>query len=93
MTFVIGEGDDVHKFIIHREVAYYHSDTFRAGLAGAFKEAGVAEYQIDDTTKEVFKMMVQFMYREDIELKSLKKDAVYTMEWDTECENLVDLWV
>ena len=83
------------RFIVHKEVVAYHSGPLKAGINKQFLEGQTGEYIIDDVPKGAFQLMVQYMYREDFEVKMLQPGAAFSESaaWDQDCEDLVNLWM
>jgi BTB/POZ domain len=59
VTFHIGKDPSMETFKIHKEVACLYSPVLKAALNSQFIEGQTQTYTIDDTTKEVFQLLIQ----------------------------------
>lgn len=92
MTFLVGPGEDPTTFLVHKEVACKHSPVFAAAFNSDFIEGQTQTYQLEDTTVEVFRLLVQWLYSERFNLPTLTH-GVAEFEDDNEFICLVELWV
>ena len=95
VTFLIGPGDNLKKFVVHKEVACYHSGVFDAAFNNpAFTEGQTQTYKMDDTTNGAFRLLVQWLYFKKLEIAQLKEDWVQNKVTATiENNSLAELWV
>jgi hypothetical protein len=67
VTFHIGKGLLKKTFVVHKEVACLYSPVLKAAFNSQFIEGQTQTYTIDDTTKEVFQLLVQWFYGQKFE--------------------------
>ncbi|TVY32907.1 hypothetical protein LOCC1_G007718 [Lachnellula occidentalis] len=95
VTFIIVEGEGEKKkketkFTVHKEVACYHSEVWRAAFNSNFIEGQTQTYRLEDTTPRAFKLLVQWLYFQKIQIKYLEVDNMILSDEDYA---LVELWV
>lgn len=71
---MIGPGDNPEKFMVHKEVACYHSPVFDAAFNSEFIEGQTQAYRLDDTTPRAFRLLVQWLYGQKLALVQLRQD-------------------
>jgi hypothetical protein len=67
VTFHIGKDPSMETFKIHKEVVCLYSPVLKAAFNSQFIEGQTQTYFIDDTTKEVFQLLVQWFYGQKFE--------------------------
>lgn len=92
----MGETDPV-KFVVHKEFVFHSSPVLKAALSNPnFVEAQTQTYRLDDTTEGAFRLLVQWLYTQKLELLQMRQDfdveANEGMEGE-EDQSLVELWV
>lgn len=97
VTFLIGPGDSPKKLIVHKEHACYHSPVLDAAFNGDFIEGQTQTYRIEDTSPGAFRIFVQWLYRQELDLFQLRGSPV-ELDGDsddcfTEDMALAELWV
>jgi hypothetical protein len=93
VTFLIGPEPSPKKFIVHKEIACRHSGVFDAAFNSEFIEGQTQTYRLEDTSEEVFRMLVQWMYGKQLDLISLEGKVVIVKEDLTQDMHLAELWV
>ncbi len=97
VTFLIGPGDSPKKFIVHKEHACYHSPVLDAAFNGNFVEGQTHTYRIEDTSPGAFRLFVQWVYRQELDLFQLKSSDVEEPDDPDQCHvedmELAELWV
>lgn len=78
ITFIIG--DQKKKFIVHKEVACFHSEVLARAFNSGFIEGQTQTYTLDDVSEGAFKLFVQYLYHQEIELRTLASDYDETTE-------------
>lgn len=79
---------------MHKEVACYHSPVFNAAFNSDFIEGQTQTYRLEDTTTRAFKLLVQWLYSQKVQIRQLDNDCVYdSMIFTPETLALVELWV
>ncbi|TVY32908.1 hypothetical protein LOCC1_G007719 [Lachnellula occidentalis] len=71
VTFLIGpENVDVKPktFIVHKEIACYHSPVLNAAFNSDFIEGQTQTYTLDDISEGAFKLLVQWLYSQKLVL-------------------------
>jgi len=92
VTFVIGAGEEATKFLVHKEAACKHSPVFAAAFNSNFVEGQTHTYKLEDTTVEVFRLLVQWLYVERFNLPTLTPGTAEFKD-DDGFMCLVELWV
>ncbi|TVY15912.1 hypothetical protein LARI1_G005895 [Lachnellula arida] len=94
VTFLVGPETETQKpktFIVHKEIACYHSPVLNAAFKSGFIDGRTQTYKLDDVSEGAFKLLVQWLYSQ--------KFAIQTSPADTRDElahislDLVMLWV
>lgn len=95
VTFLIGPGDNPEKFLVHKEVACYHSKVFDAAFNNtAFVEGQTQTYKMDDTSVRAFRLLAQWLYFKKLEIAQLKEDWRKDITVaGAENQSLAELWV
>ncbi|TVY34190.1 hypothetical protein LSUB1_G007683 [Lachnellula subtilissima] len=100
VTFIVvenkGRKKTETKFTVHKEVACYHSTVWRAAFKSNFIEGQTQTYQLEDTTSRAFKLLVQWLYSQRIQVRQLDNDWVRNnaiSESKDEDYALLELWV
>ncbi|KAF5878141.1 uncharacterized protein Bfra_000309ia [Botrytis fragariae] len=68
VTFIVGTGDKQETFQIHKQVACEHSDVWNRAFNSMFIEGQTQTYRIEDTDPEVFRLLTQWVYRDNFDL-------------------------
>lgn len=68
VTFYIGKGDNAKGFVVHKEFACHYSPVFKAAFNSQFIEGQTQTYRLEDTTPEVFQLLVQWLYCQTFDL-------------------------
>ncbi|TVY34189.1 hypothetical protein LSUB1_G007684 [Lachnellula subtilissima] len=71
VTFLIGPENEHVKpktFIVHKEIACYHSLVLNAAFNSGFIEGQMQTYKLDDVSEGVFKLLVQWLYYQKLTL-------------------------
>ncbi|KAH6671118.1 hypothetical protein B0J14DRAFT_595375 [Halenospora varia] len=95
VTFNIGPNGspDQKSFIIHKEVACFHSPVLNAALNSEFIEGQTQTYTLEDTTPGSFRLLMQWLYGGEFKVSQLSADLA-TMsrgERNQEYEHLLEL--
>lgn len=97
VTFLIGPGDSPKKFIVHKEHTCYHSPVLDAAFNGDFIEGQTQTYRVEDTSTGAFRLFVQWLYRQELDLFQLRGSPVEldgnSDDCFTEDMALAELWV
>lgn len=96
VLFKVREASQVVEFLVHKEVACYHSIVFDGAFNGGFRETETLEYELDDTTPRAFQLLVQWLYSQRLELQQLRPNhKALKLSTEDRSENmaLVELWV
>jgi hypothetical protein len=106
VTFIVGTGDSQEEFIVHEEFMCHYSPVLKAGFNSSFVEGSSGEYKLDDVDPAVFRLLIEWIYTQDIEmccgLASLNhpkgwqsknyEDPLVQQFFDKQNDNLVQLW-
>jgi BTB/POZ domain len=80
--------------MVHKEVACYHSKVLDAAFNGSFIESQTKTYELEDTSEEAFRLLMQWLYSQKLVLKQLndseQPDGQTSLAED---KSLVELWV
>lgn len=75
VTFKVTDSGETKIHIVHKEFACYYSPLLDAAFNGNSEIAKAQTFSIGDgTTFDAFDLLVQWFYRQNIQLKSLAKD-------------------
>jgi hypothetical protein len=66
VTFIIGRDPIRETFMVHKEHACRYSPVLDKAFNSTFKEGETQTYSIDDTTVEAFRMFVQWVYSQKL---------------------------
>lgn len=95
----VGKDDDVETFLVHKEVVCRHSPVLKAAFNSGFIEGQTQTYELSHVNSETAKMLVQWLYAQEVTIKQLKQgwkyseDKIHEDEADLEDTNLVNLWI
>lgn len=64
VTFIVGE--EKKRFILHKQIVCKHSEVFKTAFNSQFVEGTTGVYELDDTSGEAFRMLVEYLYSENI---------------------------
>jgi hypothetical protein len=94
VTFIVGKEGETVKFTAHKEVVYYHSTVLEAAFNSNFIEGQTQTYRLEDTSEDVFKLFMQWIYSQKLVLSALR-NSVSKYSWIVEKEfgDLAMLWV
>ncbi|KAF7949514.1 uncharacterized protein EAE97_003023 [Botrytis byssoidea] len=67
VTFIVGTGDKQETFQIHKQIACEHSEVWNRAFNSVFVEGQTQTYRIEDTVPEVFRLLTQWVYREEFD--------------------------
>lgn len=71
-----------HKFLIHKDFICYHSPFFAAAFNGPFQEGTTQTMKLEDVEANVFGILVDWVYTQEVADKSKKLDlATYAKLW------------
>jgi hypothetical protein len=90
VTFLVGECDKEKQFIVHKEFACCYSHILNAAFNSKYIEGQTQTYRFGDTTEEVIQLLVQWLYRQSLDILQLEPSATYDY---AEYESLFDLWI
>lgn len=96
VLFKVKTRSNTVEFLVHKEIACYHSIVFDASFNGGFKEAETLEYELDDTTPGAFQLLVQWLYFQKLELRQLHpghRAVKLTHADQSENMALAELWI
>lgn len=62
------------KFIVHKDYACHYSPVFKAAFASQFLEGQTQEYRLEDTTEEVLRILVQWLYTQELDSPPIWKE-------------------
>jgi hypothetical protein len=105
VTFIIGRDPVRETFMVHKEHACRYSPVLDKAFNSTFKEGETQTYSMDDTTVEAFRMFVQWVYSQKLNvlvhngatslaLQQLQNDSSDHMSaCMKETNNLLKLWV
>jgi hypothetical protein len=93
VTFLIGPDPSPTKFIVHKEIACYHSKVFNAAFNSEFIEGQTQTYRLEDTSEEAFRLLVQWLYAQKLDLLPSKAKKFFSEEALAEDMHLAELWV
>ncbi|CZR51137.1 uncharacterized protein PAC_01012 [Phialocephala subalpina] len=99
VTIRVGKDDDVETFLVHKEVVCRHSLVLKAAFDSGFIEGQTQTYELSHVNSETAKMLVQWLYAQEVTIKQLKQgwkyseDKIHEAEADLEDTNLVNLWM
>ena len=98
VTFFIGDGEEAKTFIVHKEFACHYSPVFNAAFNSSFTEGQTLTYRLEDTTEGAFRLLVQWLYTQKLDLLQLNDessdDETYSdSTWDENNRGLVELWI
>jgi BTB/POZ domain len=54
--------------LVHKEVACLHSPVFKTAFNGSFVEGKTQTYRLEDTSVDVFRLLVQWLYSQKFKL-------------------------
>jgi hypothetical protein len=91
VTFLIGP--DEKKFIVHKEFACHYSQVLNAAFNSQFIEGQTQTYRLKDTTEGTFRLFVQWLYYQQLELLQLQGDDVDNNIANDEDKSLFGLWI
>jgi hypothetical protein len=97
VTFCIGKGDNVKKFVVHKEFACRYSPVLKKAFSSGFVEGQTQTYKLEDTTEFAFRFLTQWFYREKLDLDVHKDEISETgADHKIKCAKqglaLVELW-
>lgn len=98
VTIVVGTLPNVEEFMVHKEVACFHSPVLDAAFNSRFIEGQTYRYILEDTTPRAVRLLVQWLYSKNLELVQLRgypsKQAIVDAESaQSEDMALAELWV
>ncbi|TGO53103.1 hypothetical protein BOTNAR_0305g00060 [Botryotinia narcissicola] len=67
VTFIVGTGYKQETFQIHKQIACEHSEVWNRAFNSVFVEGQTQTYRIEDTDPEVFRLLTQWVYREEFD--------------------------
>jgi hypothetical protein len=91
VTFLIGSNEN--KFIVHKEFACHYSPVLKAAFNSQFIEGQTQTYRLEDTTEGTFRLFVQWLYYQQLELLQLQDGNVDDNLVIDEDESLFGLWI
>jgi hypothetical protein len=91
VTFFIGP--DEKKFLVHKEFACHYSPVLKAAFNSQFIEGQTQTYRLKDTTEGIFRLFVQWLYYQQLELLQLQDDDVVDDLAIYEDKSLFGLWI
>jgi hypothetical protein len=91
VTFLIGP--DEKKFIVHKEFACHYSPVLNAAFNSQFIEGQTQTYRLEDTTEGTFRLFLQWLYYQQLELLQLQDGNVDDNLVIDEDESLFGLWI
>lgn len=81
VKFIIGKAPEkIGEFLIHKEVACYYSPVFNAAFNNDLVEGQSFEYRIDDTTGEVFEILITWLYSQTFYIPEAKSTTEKTLD-------------
>ncbi|CZR51124.1 uncharacterized protein PAC_00999 [Phialocephala subalpina] len=92
-------GDSTEKFVVHKDFACHYSPVLRAAFNSNFLEGQTQEYQLQGTTEDAIRQVVNWFYTQKLDIRQLgpegniKKGQVDTDLKRKEDATLVELWV
>ncbi|CZR51140.1 uncharacterized protein PAC_01015 [Phialocephala subalpina] len=96
VKLIVKEDGLQQTFTVHKEHACFHSPVLRAAFTGNFLEGYIQQYRFDDeTTFHPVKLLVQWIYKESLELTQTDNadDTVRPIKWQEEDMALAQLWI
>ncbi|KAE8446872.1 hypothetical protein EG329_011503 [Mollisiaceae sp. DMI_Dod_QoI] len=94
VKLLIGEGPTPVEMSVHKEVACQRSPILRAAFCGNSSEGNVETYDMQHVDERTAKLLIQWLYTENLVVKQLKEDWVEDGKVaNEEDRNLIDLWV
>ncbi len=97
VTFLVGPDPAPVEFLVHKEVVCHHSRVLAAAFNGNFTEGQTQTYRLQDTTERAFRLLVQWIYSQKLNLLQTSLERVAslvgdrTAKADDDC-SLVELW-
>ncbi|CZR51183.1 uncharacterized protein PAC_01058 [Phialocephala subalpina] len=79
VTFLIGP--NAKPFLVHKEVILNKSEVLAAAFSSNFIEGQTQTYHIDDTTEEVFRFFVQWLYSDKLEVWQLNEERKHDIRY------------
>ncbi|TVY89926.1 hypothetical protein LAWI1_G004842 [Lachnellula willkommii] len=77
VTFLVGpetKNRKPKKFIVHKEIACYHSPVLNAAFKSGFIEGRTQTYKLDDVSEGVFKLLVQWLYSQKLTVQYFDRE-------------------
>ncbi|KAE8446871.1 hypothetical protein EG329_011502 [Mollisiaceae sp. DMI_Dod_QoI] len=87
-------GEQLVEVTVLKEVACLRSPVLKAAFCGSFIESQTQAYKLCHVNKATARMLVQWLYTQDLEINQMKDDWMPTDgAGDEECINLAKLWI
>lgn len=92
VTFEIGKGDAMEIFVVNKEVACFYSPVLKAAFTSNFIEGQTQTYKLEDVESGVFQLLVQWLYRQNIESSytKIEMNALFVDPPTPEIEAVID---
>jgi hypothetical protein len=91
VNFLIGP--DEKKFIVHKEFACHYSPVLNAAFNSQFIEGQTQTYRLEDTMEGTFRLFVQWLYYQQLELLQLQDGEFDHDLASDEDKRLFGLWI
>jgi hypothetical protein len=81
VTFIIGKDPDQENFMVHKEHACRYSPVLDKAFNSTFKEGETQNYTMDDASVEAFRMFVQWIYSQKLNV-SVHNEGTWMTVWE-----------